>query len=246
MDEQNKAAPASEAGGAKKSNHHKRHHRGHKNGNQKPANGQPREQQSNQGAQATGNQKPAAPAQKGQQAQNNQRPGGDNHQKKNNKNRNDNRRQGSDKKKNQNGGNPYTKRGPEDLYGHPTENDVLTMEELRAKIVLNAGKAKPAEPAKEEEIISPIPEELLIPMDENPAVATPEEECVEVVGIRFRTSGKMYYFDPANKTVQKGNNVIVETTRGPEFGEICLENSFAFGRRNFLFQRGCQAGSFVV
>ena len=229
MDEQNKAAPASEAGGAKKSNHHRRHHRGHKHGNQKPANGQPREQQPNQGAQAPGNQKPAAPAQKSQQAQNNQRPGGDNRQKKNNhhnnnKNRNDNRRQGGDKKKNPNGGNPYSKRGPEDLYGHPTENDVLTMEELRAKIVLNAAKDKPKEPAKEEEIISPIPEELLIPMDENPVEAAPTEECVEVVGIRFRTSGKVYYFDPKKIKLVKGQFAIVETARGPEFGEVTFGN----------------------
>ena len=230
MDEQTKAATAPEAGGAKKSNHHRRHHRGHKHGNQKPANGQPREQQSNQGSQASGNQKPTAPAQKGQQAQNNQRPGGDNRQKNNNnknnnnKNRNDNRRQGGDKKKNQNGGNPYTKRGPEDLYGHPTENDVLTMEELRAKIVLNAAKDKPAKPAVEEEILSPIPEELLIPMDENPAEVAPEEECVEVVGIRFRTSGKVYYFDPKKIKLAKGEFAIVETARGPEFGEVTFGN----------------------
>ncbi len=221
MDEQNKTAPAAEAGGAKKSNHHRRHRRGHKHGGQKPAGGQP--QQSNQTAPATDAQKPAAPAQKGQAAQNgNKAPGGNNGQKKNNKNRNN--RPNGEKKKPQNGGNPYAKRGPEDLYGHPTENDVLTMEELRAKIVLNAAKETPAAPKKEEEIVSPIPEELLIPMDENPPEASSEEECVEVVGIRFRTSGKVYYFDPKKNKLAKGQFAIVETARGPEFGEVTFGN----------------------
>jgi len=225
MDEQNKTAPAPEAGGAKKSNHHRRHRRGHKHGGQKPANAQPQEQ-SNQAAEAANSGKQSAPSQKGQGGQSgNQRPGGDNRQKKNNKPRNDNRGRGSDKKKkNQNGGNPYARRGPEDLYGHPTEDDVLTMEELRAKIVLNAATEKPAEPAKEEEIVVPISPELLIPMDENPPEATPEEECVEVVGIRFRTSGKVYYFDPKKNKLAKGQFAIVETARGPEFGEVTFGN----------------------
>ena len=223
MDEQNKTAPAAEAGGAKKSNHHRRHRRGHKHGGQKPANGQP--QQSGQTAPATDAQKPAAPAQKGQNAQNgNKAPGGNNGQKKNNNKNRNNHRPNGDKKKNQNGGNPYTKRGPEDLYGHPTENDVLTMEELRAKIVLNAAKETPAAPKKEEEIVSPIPEELLVPMDENPPEATSEEECVEVVGIRFRSSGKVYYFDPKKNKLAKGQFAIVETARGPEFGEVTFGN----------------------
>ncbi len=225
MDEQNKTAPTPDAGGAKKSNHHRRHRRGHKHGGQKPANGQPQEQAANQAAQVSGD-KQSAPVKKGQDAQSgNQRPGGDNRQKKNDKHRNDNRRHGGEKKKkNQNGGNPYAKRGPEDLYGHPTEDDVLTMEELRAKIVLNAAQEKPSEPAKEEEIIPPIPADLLIPMDENPAVALPEEECVEVVGIRFRTSGKVYYFDPKKNNLAKGQFAIVETARGPEFGEVTFGN----------------------
>ncbi len=220
MDEQNKTAPAPEAGGAKKSNHHRRHRRGHKHGAQKPANGQP--QQSNQAASSEA-QKPAAPEQKGQQAQNASQNAGGDRQKKNNKNRN-NRRHNGDKKKNPSGGNPYAKRGPEDLYGHPTEDDVLTMEELRAKIVLNATKPTAPAPTKEEEIVSPIPEELLIPMDENPPEATSEEECLEVVGIRFRTSGKVYYFDPKKNKLAKGQFAIVETARGPEFGEVTFGN----------------------
>ena len=51
----------------------------------------------------------------------------------------------------------------------------------------------------------------------------PEEiERIEVVGVRFRSSGKMYYFEPGGYAPQKGEFVIVETARGPEFGEVCL------------------------
>ena len=41
---------------------------------------------------------------------------------------------------------------------------------------------------------------------------------VKVIGIRFRTGGKMYYFDPLDADVKSGDNVIVETARGLEYG----------------------------
>ena len=50
-------------------------------------------------------------------------------------------------------------------------------------------------------------------------------ERVEIVGVRFRSSGKMYYFDPKGITAKKGDSAIVETARGPEFGDVCLGNS---------------------
>jgi len=55
-----------------------------------------------------------------------------------------------------------------------------------------------------------------------------EEEAsplVEVVGIRFKSSGKVYYFAPAGKQAKKGDYAIVETARGLEYGEIALANS---------------------
>lgn len=39
-----------------------------------------------------------------------------------------------------------------------------------------------------------------------------------VVGIRFRTAGKIYFFDPLQFEIKRGDNVIVETARGIEFG----------------------------
>lgn len=40
----------------------------------------------------------------------------------------------------------------------------------------------------------------------------------KVVGIRFRTAGKIYFFDPLDFDIKRGENVIVETARGIEFG----------------------------
>lgn len=47
----------------------------------------------------------------------------------------------------------------------------------------------------------------------------------QVVGVRFREVGKVYYFDPVDDKFEKGDYVIVETVRGIECGEIALENS---------------------
>ena len=39
-----------------------------------------------------------------------------------------------------------------------------------------------------------------------------------IIGVRFRGSGKVYYFDPAGLTIASGDEVIVETARGIEIG----------------------------
>jgi cell fate regulator YaaT (PSP1 superfamily) len=45
-----------------------------------------------------------------------------------------------------------------------------------------------------------------------------------VVGVRFRTAGKIYDFSPEGETYQKGDHVIVETARGVECGEVQTGN----------------------
>ena len=52
----------------------------------------------------------------------------------------------------------------------------------------------------------------------------PNEEQVEVVGIRFKKVGKVYYFSPEKIQAQKGEFAIVDTARGPEFGEVFVAN----------------------
>lgn len=41
-----------------------------------------------------------------------------------------------------------------------------------------------------------------------------------VIGVRFRTAGKIYYFDPGKLEIQRGDHVIVETARGIEYGTV--------------------------
>jgi cell fate regulator YaaT (PSP1 superfamily) len=43
-----------------------------------------------------------------------------------------------------------------------------------------------------------------------------------VVGVRFKKAGKVYYFDPGTLDLKQGDNVIVETARGVEFGEVVM------------------------
>ncbi len=46
----------------------------------------------------------------------------------------------------------------------------------------------------------------------------------EIVGVRFKKLGKIYFFDPDGITLNKGQNVIVETARGLELGEVAVAN----------------------
>lgn len=55
------------------------------------------------------------------------------------------------------------------------------------------------------------------PVDEN-------EEKVEVIGIRFKRAGKVYYFSPEGIKAEKGDHAIVDTARGLEFGEVFIAN----------------------
>ncbi len=46
----------------------------------------------------------------------------------------------------------------------------------------------------------------------------------EIVGIRFKDVGKIYYFDPNGQKFEKGDHAIVETVRGIECGEVAISN----------------------
>lgn len=45
---------------------------------------------------------------------------------------------------------------------------------------------------------------------------------IKVIGVRFRTAGKVYFFDPGDKMIKCGDHVIVETARGIEYGYVVL------------------------
>lgn len=45
---------------------------------------------------------------------------------------------------------------------------------------------------------------------------------VNVTGVRFKSSGKVYYFDPCSFDIKPGDGVIVETARGMEYGTVTM------------------------
>lgn len=46
---------------------------------------------------------------------------------------------------------------------------------------------------------------------------------INIIGVRFKSGGKVYYFNPNGLTVKKDDNVIVETSRGMEMGKVVIE-----------------------
>ena len=48
---------------------------------------------------------------------------------------------------------------------------------------------------------------------------------VEIISVRFQSGGKQYYFNPDGRQFQIGDGVIVETSRGTEYGECVQANS---------------------
>ena len=71
-----------------------------------------------------------------------------------------------------------------------------------------AAEEEPEEGSAEEE-----PAECRIPAENS-------DETVHVIGVRFRTAGKVYFFDPGQWEVRHGCHVIVETARGVEYGTV--------------------------
>ena len=55
------------------------------------------------------------------------------------------------------------------------------------------------------------------------SLLTPEN-ATEVIGVRFKKAGKVYYFAAEDHTASRGEHAIVDTARGPEFGEVWLSN----------------------
>jgi cell fate regulator YaaT (PSP1 superfamily) len=47
-----------------------------------------------------------------------------------------------------------------------------------------------------------------------------EVKMTRVIGVRFRTAGKIYFFDPGELEIKRGSHVIVETARGIEYGTV--------------------------
>jgi len=65
-------------------------------------------------------------------------------------------------------------------------------------------------------------------MEENIKTSNKKEntaaELVEIIGVSFREAGKIYYFDPNSLQFSVGDNAIVETARGVEYGHVLVAN----------------------
>lgn len=82
-------------------------------------------------------------------------------------------------------------------------------------------------PAKEKNDFRTVPDYWY--EDENKAPEKEEEpydesKLVDIVGVRFKENGKIYYFAPMDYVCPEGLDVIVETARGIEFGTISIAN----------------------
>lgn len=199
----------------------------HKNGNK------PRSPEKNPETRNEANAVESAPENRGEKKK--QQSHGEKKKNGNPNNRNQNRNGGG-----QNRGRSFNRRDREsrmyDPYEAPSKQEI-ELSELRAQIVLQAADGSHPEAygttptvTKGSDEVTDTPELTeametpLTPAPDTPTPVTKETKKVEVVGVRFRSAGKTYYFDPHGLRIKKGTSVIVETTRGPEFGDVYLGN----------------------
>ncbi len=60
--------------------------------------------------------------------------------------------------------------------------------------------------------------------DDAPSIPPEPQAMVDIVGVRFKDSGKVYYFAPMDYVCREGQDVIVETARGIEYGTVSIPN----------------------
>ena len=178
----------------------------------------------NRGGEGKGDQKQdRKPEQAGKGGKN--QPQGEKNSSQNNKN---NRKKGNHQ------GKGNQRRGLEQRPYDPYEEvrpEELSLEELRARIVLKPSDIAPIAD-KQADVCEPSdetpPDQATVDAilrGESSVTPAEAEERVEVVGVRFRSAGKTYYFDPHGIKAQQGEFAIVETARGAEFGEVSLANT---------------------
>ena len=64
----------------------------------------------------------------------------------------------------------------------------------------------------------------------------------KVIGVRFRTAGKIYYFSPGKFEIKQGDHVIVETARGVEYGKVDVYKRQAGGKTDFMSRKKAIVG----
>ena len=69
---------------------------------------------------------------------------------------------------------------------------------------------------------------------------------IEVFGVRFNDSDKIYYFLPNGNEINKDDYVVVETERGQQFGIVCTDkivvdkNQISFELKKMLEKQSLQ------
>ena len=92
----------------------------------------------------------------------------------------------------------------------------------------SASEAYAAASDEEQEAAIAVNEEIAETNTTEPEASEPEnarkdkdkKKMVRVIGVRFRTAGKIYFFAPGEFHVRCGSHVIVETARGVEYGTV--------------------------
>ncbi len=137
----------------------------------------------------------------------------------------DNRESGRQNAPRPSGSRPSAGR-PQRTTRHAAQQaDLPDMNHLLIDDAMNAAEtvARPEEVSDADEIERILARDLLICRKEPIPEVVPEDKVV-IVGIRFRTGGKTYFFDPGQLTCRVGEYAVVETARGQEFGEVCIAN----------------------
>lgn len=103
-----------------------------------------------------------------------------------------------------------------------------TKEEKKQTFAQNAISKKPKKQNTVGELYEEIKVEPIIPEEYIVSDEVPEEydstKTVIVVGVKYKDGGKTYYFDPAGLELEAGEEVIVDTSRGMEFGFVSVPN----------------------
>jgi len=154
------------------------------------------------------------------------------HNNRNNQQNRDNRQENREKdlknnKQNQNNNPPKVKHTPLSALSADIENEIKQHSERKDTPIVNElsleEKYKNAKPLREQIAEQEMRQKgIKIPYDNE--IKPEETEKQEIVGVRFREAGKIYYFDPAGMKVPFGTPVIVETARGSEYGFTAISN----------------------
>ena len=107
---------------------------------------------------------------------------------------------------------------PEFDFDAPVKEKEPKAEVLTDDVVLSAEALE----AIDADIIPPIVRE--IPRESKKEEPKEEGETTDIIGVRFKKSGKVYYFEPNGCVAKRGDHAIVDTARGPEFGEVWIPN----------------------